>query len=259
MKIASVLQIVSSCLSFSQEIYQQDVFRLLCGKDVDISRYIGDETTIPADPTNTYGATKIGNASYFYNCFTYAFMVHNNENVFSESDLFNIDNIKQFFYGNNCFGTPLFSGYTIDRTVNNLSIGDLIFYKLDNDDPLSIGNYCYSHVGIVSEVGTTLSTTKIISKWGKYGIYEGYLNQNGYYHDGQLPEYYDLTTFVCYRPIHNYSAVGSISSVNQLKHKKICQYCNQTVIENHNFVLSGNRLVCSTCGYQGLIIYAPSM
>ena len=78
-----------------------------------------------------------------------------------------------------------------------------------------------------------ISATKLISKWGKAGLYEHKPTQAPY--DSSLLKFYT---------IHPYQVSQHTSS----SHKWICHECNDTLYESHKWANFGTRYRCSICG-----------
>ena len=199
-------------------------------------------------------ATRIGNGSKKYNCFTYAMIFNCNiENISQNTDeeLFTIEDPTNLIANNPCL---------IKIKFSEASAQDLVMYKV-LETPSEFYPNTYNHAGIINEKGSTLESTVIISKWGVYPIYRHNLTDNPYMgtsyvtYAAQPQPIERIIGFSFYKISHNYTYsikyTNSAMSIRPISnyHKAICSGCGAFHYESHIYVNKNNYIVCDKCGY----------
>ena len=70
-KVFLIILTIGSLQTRSAQFYDTTI-TMPCGKVVSVSKYIYNSNDTLGEPDDDRGATKISDASYYYNCFLYA-------------------------------------------------------------------------------------------------------------------------------------------------------------------------------------------
>lgn len=195
-------------------------------------------------------ATRLASASARYNCHSYAWYLQSSSNPYW------MDNPSAYYID-----------YSYEESTGN--IGDIICYFAADGENLHSGVVVARQQGTPNGVCGDANLVTVVSKWGQYGLYQ---------HQGDYCPYVSThggtAAYVKYYTIHvhaySYNSLNSIyhtvtcscgvqtTESHTLRvqqngmyyHTKSCRYCDYSVMEAHNFVLSGLWYICSDCGYR---------
>lgn len=245
---------------FASTEYTQSTFTTKYGEELNISYFNGTDKALDYPEINKYlSATKIGDGSYKYNCFSYALIYDGDtrylKTAANGADVFNVDVPNKFLgYKNSCYTQVSFN------TAQN---GDVVLYNITREGTTATDFYGYTHAGIISQKNNSVDNTYVLSKWGKYAIYEHKLLDNPYMGSSysidmqnMSPELtmHILISFA--RFTHSYSASPVIIYPNTYAltpksyyHKIECSKCGAYHFDIHHYSTVGKDLVCSDCGY----------
>ncbi|MCR5308750.1 MAG: hypothetical protein K6E21_01395 [Bacilli bacterium] len=231
-KVFLILLTIGSLRTRSAQFYSTTI-TMPCGKVVSVSKYIYNSNDALIEADDDYGATKIGDASYYYNCFSYAIPLNGNENLVPDEDKYNIQSISQYFENGTCLNTR-FSNFSLSSVLSNIQVNDILFYRFNDSQMYVPSNaHPYSHAPIITQVGTTLASTYVKSKWSEHGISQGLISQCPYYYNDYIYGNYGETSFDCCYISHSYNNSNCYVPVNNVKHKK---YVNIAIIQYWKFI-----------------------
>lgn len=174
-----------------------------------------DMTSIAQNTANSYGISKLGNATSKYNCHSYAWYYANTSNTYWIKD------VELYMYDDHSTGS------------STPSVGLVAVYYDIYGNPL--------HSAIVTAVDGTEITCK--SKWGANGLFEHNIARVpvSYSYDG----YSIRVLFFKYTTSHS----CTVTINNAATHTRTCTVCGWTSTEAHvENVRTGK---CITCGLQG--------
>ena len=210
---------------------------------IPITRYTVEEAFIPFPGSDTVNENQIYTQTQYapqlYNCFTYALIYYGNTTglqFMPRTELFAINDPYYLLHST----SPCYEYVDFDDVM----AGDIVIYRYSYNMSVN-GSSNYVHAGIVSQKGSTLENTWIVSKWGEYEVYQHTINNCPYVGSGislanNVPseELYQigisfarLTHSYC---IDNTSATGSGVISNNIYHKVKCSGCGAFHFEEHN-------------------------
>lgn len=177
-----------------------------------------DMASIAQNTANSYGISKLGNATSKYNCHSYAWYYTSTSNTYWISD------VELYMYDDHSTGS------------SNPSVGSIAVYYDIYGNPL--------HSAVVTAVNGTEITCK--SKWGANGLFEHNIARVpvSYSYDG----YSIRVLFFKYTKSHS----CTVTIDNAATHTRTCTVCGWTSTEAHVENVKTGK--CITCGLQGPFI-----
>lgn len=192
-----VIQANNAIMSSSN--YRSFNLRLPSGRTIIASRYIGS-----AAPEEYIGesqfssARKVANASWYYNCHSYAWYYGGSTAGIRESSMICIDDPKGFYTSR----TPPTCARPLSRSTPRA--GDIAVYEACRCLPLQTYEI---HSAIITNVaGSRDEYEKITvrSKWGRHGVYTHKLSDCPYYSASHNCQFSGKTKIHYYRIVHQW-------------------------------------------------------
>ncbi|MBR4800662.1 MAG: hypothetical protein IK048_03220 [Clostridia bacterium] len=210
--------------------------------------------------SNYTGATLLVDiATDTFNCHTFAWYYQGDLYAYIAETQFNINDPTPYVGNpsNTCYSIIYSDEYLTDTIASNLQVGDIILYKYS--DTTYIFDNEIKHSAMVVQTGSTTTSVRIKSKWGKGQIVESDLVHHPFYTPAigdKLLSY--PGDFVCvYRHNSNHTSTCLIS-YNDYTHTYGCYYCGRSLItNNHTFgaYSSSNTYHWHTCSVCSQTIY----
>lgn len=238
-QISEDLKIIGGIMSNNLNNARYFTLRLPSGKPVNSAwRYIGSAGPVEYPNASKFSsARKVGSASWFYNCHSYAWYFSGNTAGISQSELLGIDDPGDFIKAPTC----------ASRTFTTPRAGDLaVYHPCDNcrtGEPPSHSAIITSVDGNWNEYGKIT----VRSKWGPHGVYTHRLSDCPYY-DFRCTNHCNFTTRISYyRIAHQYTV---FEQFNHEYHIVRCYLCGGgSYKRQHTYRFSNGRYQCTICGY----------
>lgn len=201
---------------------------------------------------NFSSAIRIGNGSKKYNCYTYSIIFSGHIADISQNsnnEIFAIEDASGLIVNNPCLTRVNF---------NQVAANDLVMYQIIFNNTEYAHERTYVHSGIVYEKGTSLESTVVVSKWGKYAVYRHNLTDNpymgtSYQLNNMNPPIERIIGFSFFRVNHSYSYIikydSALPYAMSSHHKAICSDCGVFHYELHSYINQNNYIVCQDCEY----------
>lgn len=216
------------------------------GRVVNMWKYIGNATPPSTIPSQYSDCTLLGQGSYYYNCFSYAWYYLGNISGVSNSSFRGTDDPSGFY------SSSLLSRCA--QVVSSLRPGDIIQYHAC---PCQDSKLVHSAI-VTSGTGTNLNNITCKSKWG-YGPLVSHSVYQCPYYTGQHQVGQDTCpgySFVFYRLNHR---MTHYAYYNALYHKVSCYCCGRkSYTESHSYEMQSNGFyVCTGCNHRTSTIIEP--